>query len=103
MSNIFADTTNPNPNMSFEVTQPPNDSISSLSFSPRANFLVPTSWDNQESCMRSRRSSWLGFKSQDVPASILGSGHVRVMHGYFNVHGDGGMYIAAIALLLIYT
>lgn len=27
--------------------QPPNDSVSSLSFSPKANFLVATSWDSQ--------------------------------------------------------
>lgn len=30
-----------------QVVQPPNDSVSSLSFSPKANFLVATSWDNQ--------------------------------------------------------
>ncbi|PKI37820.1 hypothetical protein CRG98_041770, partial [Punica granatum] len=29
------------------VIQPPSDSVSSLSFSPKANFLVATSWDNQ--------------------------------------------------------
>ncbi|XLS71470.1 hypothetical protein HN51_028335, partial [Arachis hypogaea] len=28
------------------VTQPPGDSISSLCFSPKANFVVATSWDN---------------------------------------------------------
>lgn len=33
----------------FQVSQPPTDSISSLSFSPKANFLVATSWDNQVS------------------------------------------------------
>ncbi|KAB1213606.1 hypothetical protein CJ030_MR5G012388 [Morella rubra] len=41
---------NPNPNKSFEggdVAQPPSDSVSSLSFSPKANYLVATSWDNQ--------------------------------------------------------
>ncbi|CAB4286027.1 unnamed protein product [Prunus armeniaca] len=41
---------NPNPNKSFEVAQPPNDSISSLSFSPKSNILVATSWDNQVLC-----------------------------------------------------
>ena len=30
-----------------QVTQPPTDSVSSLSFSPKGNFLVATSWDNQ--------------------------------------------------------
>ena len=29
-----------------EVTQPPDDSITSVRFSPKANFLVATSWDN---------------------------------------------------------
>ncbi|XP_020961567.1 protein RAE1-like [Arachis ipaensis] len=38
---------NTNPNKSYEVTQPPGDSISSLCFSSKANFLVTTSWDNQ--------------------------------------------------------
>ncbi|KAJ7962782.1 protein RAE1 [Quillaja saponaria] len=42
--------TDQNPNKSFEVTQPPTDSVSSLSFSPKANFLVATSWDNQVRC-----------------------------------------------------
>ncbi|KAF2301488.1 hypothetical protein GH714_025081 [Hevea brasiliensis] len=45
-----AATSNPNPNKSIEVTQPPSDSVSSLSFSPKANFLVATSWDNQVLC-----------------------------------------------------
>ncbi|KAH9715619.1 protein RAE1 [Citrus sinensis] len=39
--------TNQNPNNSIEVSQPPNDSVSSLCFSPKANILVATSWDNQ--------------------------------------------------------
>lgn len=30
-----------------KVVQPPADSVSSLSFSPKANFLVAGSWDNQ--------------------------------------------------------
>ncbi|KAL9685384.1 hypothetical protein QQ045_022834 [Rhodiola kirilowii] len=41
---------NHNPNKSVEVTQPPSDSVSSLCFSPKANFLVATSWDNQVRC-----------------------------------------------------
>jgi mRNA export factor len=35
-----------NPNKDVEVTQPPTDGISSLAFSPKANYLVATSWDN---------------------------------------------------------
>ena len=30
-----------------QINSPPNDGISSLSFSPKANYLVATSWDNQ--------------------------------------------------------
>ncbi|XP_058098477.1 protein RAE1-like isoform X5 [Magnolia sinica] len=41
---------NPNPNKSFEVVQPPTDSVSSLSFCPKGNYLVATSWDNQVRC-----------------------------------------------------
>ncbi|KAM0952921.1 putative transcription factor WD40-like family [Dioscorea sansibarensis] len=41
---------NPNPNKSVEVTPSPNDSVSSLSFSPKGNYLVATSWDNQVRC-----------------------------------------------------
>ncbi|KAL9325026.1 hypothetical protein ACSQ67_005671 [Phaseolus vulgaris] len=62
---------NTNPNKSFEViiitiiitmfsffivAQPPSDSISSLSFSPKANFLVATSWDNQVRCWEVTRN-----------------------------------------------
>ncbi|XP_055826991.1 protein RAE1-like isoform X1 [Solanum dulcamara] len=41
---------NTNPNKSTEVQQPPADSVSSLCFSPKANLLVATSWDNQVRC-----------------------------------------------------
>lgn len=33
--------------MNIQVPQPPGDSVSSLNFSPKANHLVATSWDNQ--------------------------------------------------------
>mmetsp|Transcript_16791 Transcript_16791/g.23359 ORF Transcript_16791/g.23359 Transcript_16791/m.23359 type:complete len:329 (-) Transcript_16791:43-1029(-) len=39
-----------NPNKDIEVPSPPNDSISSLAFSPKGNFLVAGSWDNQVRC-----------------------------------------------------
>ncbi|GJM93796.1 hypothetical protein PR202_ga10384 [Eleusine coracana subsp. coracana] len=41
---------NPNPNKSLEVNPAPEDSVSSLSFSPNANHLIATSWDNQALC-----------------------------------------------------
>ncbi|GJN39542.1 hypothetical protein PR202_gb28667 [Eleusine coracana subsp. coracana] len=43
-------TANTNPNKSFEVLPNPADSVSSLSFSPKSNLLVATSWDNQVRC-----------------------------------------------------
>ncbi|XP_074312716.1 protein RAE1-like [Silene latifolia] len=45
-----ASTTPHNPNKSSEVVSPPGDSVSSLCFSPKANFLIATSWDNQVRC-----------------------------------------------------
>ncbi|WJX14987.1 Poly(A)+ RNA export protein rae1 [Trifolium repens] len=33
-----------------EVRQPPSDSVSNLALSPKANFLIATSWDNQVLC-----------------------------------------------------
>ena len=38
-----------NPNKDIAVTQPPNDSISKLAFSPTANYLIASSWDNNVS------------------------------------------------------
>ena len=35
-----------NPNKDMAVAQPPNDSISKLAFSPTANYLIGSSWDN---------------------------------------------------------
>eukprot|EP00877_Chromochloris_zofingiensis_P011447 jgi/Chrzof1/6556/Cz19g00280.t1 len=39
-----------NPNKDFEVSSPPSDGVSSLCFSPRANLLIGTSWDNNVCC-----------------------------------------------------
>ncbi|CAH8252465.1 unnamed protein product [Arabidopsis lyrata] len=47
---------NTNPNNSYEITPPATDSISSLSFSPRADILVATSWDCQVRCWEITRS-----------------------------------------------
>ncbi|XP_024960422.1 protein RAE1-like [Cynara cardunculus var. scolymus] len=41
---------NTNPNKSTEVVSSPTDAVSSLCFSPKANYLVATSWDNQVRC-----------------------------------------------------
>lgn len=48
-----ATTTNSNPMKDFEVAQPPDDSVSSLAFSPATlpqNFLIAGSWDNNVRC-----------------------------------------------------
>ncbi|XVF67175.1 hypothetical protein PTKIN_Ptkin10aG0099400 [Pterospermum kingtungense] len=71
MSNFLTANTlgNPNPNKSFEVLEPPNDSVSSLSFCPKANFLVATSWDNQVRCWEIMRN---GVNVASIPkASIM--------------------------------
>ncbi|KAG9160136.1 hypothetical protein Leryth_015035 [Lithospermum erythrorhizon] len=47
---------NTNPNKSAEVAQPPTDSVSSLSFSPKSNHLIATSWDNQVRCWEIMKS-----------------------------------------------
>jgi len=41
-------TTTTNANKDIEVAQPPSDTISALRFSPSANFLVASSWDNKD-------------------------------------------------------
>ncbi|MQM02420.1 hypothetical protein Taro_035195, partial [Colocasia esculenta] len=52
MANIagLSAATSVNPNKSYEVSPSPADSVSSLSFSPKGNYLVATSWDNQVRC-----------------------------------------------------
>ena len=42
-------TTASNPNKDIEVSQPPSDTVSCLKFSPNANFLIASSWDNNVS------------------------------------------------------
>jgi len=39
-----------NANKDLEVSQPPNDTVSCLSFSPKANLLLAGSWDNSVRC-----------------------------------------------------
>ncbi|RCV16509.1 hypothetical protein SETIT_3G144100v2 [Setaria italica] len=50
MASLTGLAANPNPNKSFEILPNPGDSVSSLSFSPKSNLLVATSWDNQVRC-----------------------------------------------------
>jgi len=47
-----------NPNKDFEVTQPPDDTISAMAFSPatmQQNFLIAGSWDNSVRCTNKHR------------------------------------------------
>ncbi|KAJ8452849.1 hypothetical protein Cgig2_014612 [Carnegiea gigantea] len=57
-----------NPNKSVEVVSPPGDSVSSLCFSPKANFLVATSWDNQVRCWEIARN---GLTAGSVPKASI--------------------------------
>nr|CAB3482316.1 unnamed protein product [Digitaria exilis] len=50
MASLTGFSATPNPNKSFEILPNPGDSVSSLSFSPKSNLLVATSWDNQVRC-----------------------------------------------------
>lgn len=54
-----------NPNKDVEVVSPPNDGISSLSFSPRANYLIATSWDNSVYCWEIQKTG------QSVPKASI--------------------------------
>ncbi|KAF6149268.1 hypothetical protein GIB67_026124 [Kingdonia uniflora] len=58
----------PNPNKSFEVVQPPTDSISSLCFSPKGNYLVASSWDNQVRCWEVQKN---GQNVGSVPKAVM--------------------------------
>ncbi|XP_057803167.1 protein RAE1-like [Salvia miltiorrhiza] len=60
--------TNVNPNGSTEVVQPPSDSVSSLSFSPKANVFVATSWDNEVRCWEVIKS---GSNLNTVPKASI--------------------------------
>lgn len=68
-------TTNPNPMKDYEVVQPPDDSISSLAFSPAAlpqNFLIAGSWDNNVRCWEIEQSGTSIPKSmQSCGAPVL--------------------------------
>jgi len=64
-----------NPNKDFEVSQPPTDGISSLSFSPKANYLVGGSWDNQVRCWEVQNNGTTNPKasiSHDAPVLCTG-------------------------------
>lgn len=64
-------TTTSNPMQDFEVVSPPDDSVSSLAFSPASipqNFLVAGSWDNNVRCWEVEQSG------KTVPKSMQSMG-----------------------------
>ena len=48
-----------------EVTSPPEDAVSSLCFSPAAQLLAATSWDNKVSCWE------VGAQGQTAPKAAI--------------------------------
>ncbi|XP_060833854.1 protein Rae1 [Rhopalosiphum padi] len=64
-----------NPNKDFEVTQPPDDTISAMAFSPatmQQNFLIAGSWDNSVRCWEVEQSGKTVPKSmQSMTMPIL--------------------------------
>jgi mRNA export factor len=60
-----------NPNKDLEVNGVPGDGISSLSFSPKANFLIGTSWDNSAYCWEVNSGGAHGKASTNIGAPIL--------------------------------
>ena len=81
---LFADPPLPSP--SPQVSQPPTDGVSSLSWSPRANLLVATSWDNQVRCWDVQQNGQAIPKaSQTHQAPVLCSAW----------HGDGSKIFSA--------
>ncbi|KAF5177689.1 mRNA export protein [Thalictrum thalictroides] len=57
-----------NPNKSFEVAEPPTDSISSMCFSPMGNYLVATSWSNEVRCWEIQRQ---GINLASMPKAVI--------------------------------
>ena len=67
--------TTPNPMKDVEITNPPDDSISCLRFSPptvaNASFLVAGSWDNNVRCWQIQQNGQSDPKSQQTMQVII--------------------------------
>jgi mRNA export factor len=79
-----------NPNKDVEVTAPPSDSISSLSFSPVANYLIATSWDNQVRCYEIQANGQSAGKAaishdQPVLCSAWSADGTTVFSGMYSI------------------
>jgi hypothetical protein len=55
---IMYGSSNHNPNRDIEVASPPNDCISQIVWSPRANFIAASSWDNSVSILIMYYTPW---------------------------------------------
>jgi mRNA export factor len=58
-----------NPNKDMAVTQPPNDSISKLAFSPTSNYLIASSWDNNVRCWEVQENGQSEAKAEQSHAA----------------------------------
>lgn len=63
-SNYSAQKDPRNPNKDVEVVSPPNDGISSVAFSPTANHLAATSWDETVRVWEVTPTQWGGSGAQ---------------------------------------
>jgi hypothetical protein len=73
-----------NPNKDVQISPPLADGISSLNFSPRANILVATSWDNNSYCWEVNSQT-----GQAVPKAQQNSHTAPVLCSSWNADGTG--------------
>lgn len=73
-----------NPNKDVQISPPLADGISSLNFSPRANILVATSWDNNSYCWEVNAQT-----GQAVPKAQQNSHQAPVLCSSWNADGTG--------------
>jgi WD40 repeat protein len=81
VTSLSSTTANYNPNKDIEVVQPPSDSISDLAFSPLANFLAASSWDNQVS-----NSDERGVDRWKIYVNPLRSKGTTNIHSLYHIH-----------------
>lgn len=82
-----------NPNKDAEVNSPPTDSVSSLCFSPKANLLVATSWDNHVRCWEVvPQNGPGGVVPQTTPKAAVQHANPVLCSTW---HPDGGMVFSA--------
>merc|ERR1711959_280333 len=90
-----ASPTSHNPNNDFEVSQPPTDGVSSLSFSPRSILLVATSWDNQVRCWDVQQNGQSIPKASHGDGSKIFSGGCDNQAKMWDLHSNQQQQVAA--------